>query len=63
MDITFLATCEKIMKNDDVGWLLLVSPDKLTKEKKQLCDKIKHPAPQNMVDNKAISDKIDHIQM
>lgn len=36
--IKLLTICGKIRKNDEAGWLLLASLDKLTMEKNELCD-------------------------
>ncbi|XP_031204443.1 Friend virus susceptibility protein 1-like [Mastomys coucha] len=48
--------------NDAAGWLLLVSLDKLIKDRNELRDKINQL--QNMVkDNKELNEKIDHLQM
>lgn len=51
-------------KNDDTGWLLLASLDKLTKKKKELHDKINQlPASQKTAEDTELSDKIDWLQM
>lgn len=52
-------------KNNDADWLLLVSVNKLTQEKNELCEKINQLlASQNMVkDNNELRDKIECLQM
>lgn len=60
-----MTICGKHKENDDAGYLLLTSLNKLTKGKNMLCDKINQLlAAQNTVkENNEFSDKVDPLQM
>lgn len=46
-------------ENDDTGWFLLASLDKLTEEKNELCDKSNQLlALKNMVKDSGLGDKV-----
>lgn len=62
--IKLLTMCEKNQENNDTGWLLLESLDKLTKEKDGRCDKnIQFISSQDMEENNELNDRTDHLQM
>lgn len=51
-------------ENDDTGWFLLASLDKLTEEKNELCDKSNQLlALKNMVKDSGLSDKTGQFQV